>query len=209
MEPTQFPANSSAAKAHEADQALPSRVKQVTTGEVKRKKRSLRRQFSEAFVGGDLKTSSRYVLFDILLPGARDMIWESVSGGFERLIFGDGRRRSSHSSPPHRPEYTNYSNYSSVRNMVPAGRSLTRARSRHNFDDVVLESRSEAEQTLDQMFEVLSTYGTVTVADFYQIVGLAPAHTDYKWGWTDLQGSRVSRDNNGYLLDLPDPSAIQ
>jgi hypothetical protein len=79
------------------------------------------------------------------------------------------------------------------------------ARSRHDFDEIVLQSRTEAEEVIDRLFDLVSRYDTATVADLYELVGIQGSHTDHKWGWTDLRGADVSRTRDGYLLDLPDP----
>jgi hypothetical protein len=82
------------------------------------------------------------------------------------------------------------------------------ARARHDFDEIVLESRTEAEEVIDRLFDLVSRYESATVADLYELVGLASSHTDHKWGWTDLRGAGVSRVRGGYLLDLPDPHPL-
>jgi hypothetical protein len=81
-------------------------------------------------------------------------------------------------------------------------------RARHDFDEIVLDERSEAEEVLDRLFDVVNKYESATVADLYDLVGLPSTHADYKWGWTDLRGAGVSRIRDGYLLDLPDPEII-
>ncbi len=79
------------------------------------------------------------------------------------------------------------------------------ARAGHNFDEIILDQRAEAEEVIDKLFELVSRYDTATVADLYELVGLSATHTDHKWGWSDLHGSGVSRVRGGYLLDLPEP----
>lgn len=82
------------------------------------------------------------------------------------------------------------------------------ARAQHNFDEIVLQSRTEAEEVVDRLFEVVSRYGSASVADLYELVGLSSTHTDNKWGWDDLQGAGVSRVRGGFLLDLPEPEPL-
>lgn len=204
MSEPEFPPNSETAKKN---------IERVTTGEVTRKKKSLRKQFSETFVAGDMRTAVRYMMFDVLLPAAKDMVVDAGSAGIEKLIFGDSRRRRG-STPPQAGAtgYVSYNRYSSP-GPQPMGSGLSRAispraRARHDFDEIVLDSRSEAEQVIDQMFDIVSRYEVATVADLYQMVGLGSSHTDHKWGWTDLRGSGVSRIRDGYLLDLPDPEPL-
>jgi hypothetical protein len=201
MEPTEFPPNS------ETSKRGPKKVERVVSGDVTRKKKSLRKQFSETFVGGDAKMAVRYVIFDVMLPAAKDMVVEAGSQGIEKLIFGESRRRGS--TPPQAGPtgYVSYNRYAMGQSRQPGPqRAMSRqARSAHNFDEIVLESRSEAEEVIDRLFDLVSRYDTATVADLYELVGLGSTHTDHKWGWADLQGAGVSRTRGGYLLDLPEP----
>lgn len=184
-------------------------LKQVTSGTVKRKKKSLRKQFTETFVGGDAKTALHYVVFDVLIPAAKDMIADAGSQGIEKLIFGDSRRRGA--SPPQAGPtgFVSYNRYAMGSRQTSPQRVMSRqARSRHDFDEIILDERGEAEEVIDRLFEVVSRYGSATVADLYELVGLPGSHTDNKWGWTNLQGAGVSRVRSGFLLDLPEPEPL-
>lgn len=209
MENPEFPPNSQASKRIEEEKKL----ERVTTGEVVRKKKSFRKRFSESVVAGDARSTSRFVLLDVLLPAVRDLIVETGQQFIEKLVLGEGRRYrggyGSSSVGPYGQQQpygqVNYTRYSTPR-LTPAQRVLSRqARARHDFDEVVLESRAEAEEVIEQLFEVVSRYESATVADLYELVGLAAAHTDHKWGWTNIRGAGVSRSRDGYVLDLPDP----
>jgi hypothetical protein len=206
MEHPDFPPNSEVSK---KDKSEEKDVKRITSGEVTRKRKSLRKQFSETFVAGDAKTALRYVIFDVLLPAAKDTIVEAGSAGIEKLIFGDTRRRGSippQSGPTGYVSYNRYAMGNRPSILNSSQRVMSRqARARHDFDEIVLESRVEAEEVIDRLFDLVSRYESATVADLYELVGLASNHTDNKWGWTDIRGAGVSRTRDGYLLDLPDP----
>lgn len=207
----EFPPNSGASR-HVPPPAGEKKVDSVVSGGVTRKKKSLRKQFSETFVAGDPKTATRNVLFEVLLPSARDTVVEMGTQFLERLMNGEGRRRGTRSPAAGSQGYIPYQNYAPGmvgRFQTSASRALSnRARSRHDFDEIVLENRTEAEHVVDQLFELVDRYGSATVADLYDLVGVASAHTDNKWGWTDLAGASVSRVRGGYLLNLPDPSPL-
>ena len=95
MDTPKFPPNNDKSK-----KGSSRKVERVTTGEVSRKKKSLRKQFSETFVEGDMKTTARFVVMGVLLPAARDMIYDAASEGVHKLIFGDkGRRRGGSTTP--------------------------------------------------------------------------------------------------------------
>lgn len=204
MEIPDYPSNKGTEEAPEKN------IKRVTSGEPKRRKKSLGRQFRETFIAGDVKTAIRYSAFEVLLPAARDMIWEGVSQGVEKLMFGDSRRGRGSTPPASGPTgYVSYNRYAmGSRQSSPQRAMSRRARSRHDFDEIVLESRVETEEVLDNLYQIVSQYGQVSVMDLYELVGLSSSHTDNKWGWTDLRGAGVTRVRGGFLLDLPEPQPL-
>jgi len=206
MTNSEFPPNSEASKKVRTEQKDITPV--VSSGAVRRKK-SLRKQFTETFVVGDAKTAVRYSLFDIMLPAARDMIVETLQQGIEKLFNGDSRKRGSTSPQAGPTGYVSYNRYAMGGRSSGPSRAISRqARARHNFDEIVMDDRVEAEEVIDRLFDLVSRYESATVADLYELVGLAASHTDHKWGWTDLHGSGVTRIRGGYLLDLPEPEAL-
>lgn len=210
MEIPNYPPNSEASKKEVPRED--KNIKRVTSKEPIRRKKPLRKQFQETFVKGTAKNAAQYVVFDVLIPAARDMLAEAGSQGIERLIYGETRRRTPTPPPSGPTGVVNYGgHFRSPYRMGPSGpqRAMSRmARVRHDFDEIVLESRMEAEEVIDRLFEVVSQYGTATVADLYELVGIASTHTDNKWGWSDLRGTGVSRVRGGYLLDLPEPQPL-
>jgi hypothetical protein len=207
MDTPDFPPNSEASKRPPEDRG----VTRIVSGDAVRKKKPFRKRVSESIIAGDAKTASRFVILDVLLPAAKDMVVEAVSSGFEKLIYGESRRHRGITPPQAGPTgYVSYNRYAMGQNRLPsAQRAISRsARARHDFDEIVLTSRTEAEEVIDRLFDLVSRYESATVADLYELVGLASNHTDHKWGWTDIRGAGVSRSRDGYVLDLPDPTPI-
>ena len=84
-----------------------------------------------------------------------------------------------------------------------------RSRANHNFDEIVLKTRVDAEEVIDNLFMLVGKYESASVADLYEMLGIEGVpYTDDKWGWTDLRGANVTRVSNGYLLDLPKPEPL-
>jgi hypothetical protein len=83
----QFPSNSKAAPG----EPIEKKIEQVTTTGAKTRKKGLGRKFTETFVGGSPRGAVEYMVLNVLIPSARDMLAEAVSQGFERLIYGEGR----------------------------------------------------------------------------------------------------------------------
>lgn len=182
-------------------------IEKVVIGEVQRRKKPLGKQFKEYFIGNDARSVFASILLDVLIPSAKDTMADAVSQGVELMLFGSARSTSrrtgrlpfSHSS---QKTYTNYSTGSSFRR--DEGPSLSRrARATHNFDEIILATRPEAEEVIDRLFDLIGKYGNATVADLYDLIGVTGSFTDDKWGWTDLRGAGVERIRNGYVLNLP------
>lgn len=207
-----FPANSAKAKARSENPRLsdqPEKIERVTSADAIQRKRGLGRQFKETFIAGSGRMAFDYMVLEVVIPAIQDTLIEAIQGGFERLIRGESRTRRARASSIYsdNPPRVDYSRMSST---PYTGRTLSRqSRARHDFGGIVIQSRQEAEDVIDRMFDVLSRYGSVTVATLYELTGIQASHTDEKWGWTSLQGARPARQRNGgWLLDLPDPEPL-
>lgn len=205
-----YPSNSH--KAKDAKDALPEKkIEKIVEGKVVRKKRSLAKRFAETFFSGDID-SVRNNVQDVLISAARDAISDAITTGMERMLFGETRpkRRSSSRPSGMAGGYTNYSRYARPeRDRRDESRGVSRrARGMHEFDEIILATRVEAENVLDKMFDIIENYGHVTVRDFYSMVGVTPEFTDEKYGWVELRGAYVSRSSDGYLMNLPKPEPL-
>lgn len=216
-----FPPNSQRSKAEAGDKIKSEpktdevkKVTKVVEGDVVRQKKPITRRLKDTFVGGDAKAVWGFVVMDVLVPAGKDMIADAFSQGVERMIYGEARSvsRRTGARPGGPSGYVSYDRYSrgpvgSYRREEPREVSR-RARASHDFDEIVLATRVEAETVIDRLFDLVSRYETATVADLYELVGVSGSYTDDKWGWTDIRGAGVDRVRNGYLLNLPKPSPL-
>lgn len=207
-----FPANSQKARDRPEgppQNERPKRVEQVTSAEAVQRKRRLGSRFKETFVGGSARGALDYMVLEVVIPAIQDTMIDAFQGGVERLIRGDNRPRRSGMSSYSNVGHVNYQGMSS--NRPPTSRTISRqSRTRHDFGEIVIQSRQEAEEVIDRMFDILSRYGTVTVADLYELTGIQSGHTDTKWGWTSLRGAKAARlRTGGFLLELPDPESLE
>lgn len=205
-----FPSNSREPRASKVEKPDKDPVLKVVEGRVVRRKKPLGKRFSEIFFGGDTKGVVEYIVNDVLIPAAKDTITDAVSQGIERMIFGEsrsgGRRPSSRQGAfGGGSSSINYSRYatSGRRDETTRPPMSRRARGSHDFDEIILASRAEADDVIEQLFDVLEKYDQVSVKDLYELVGENYHHTDEKWGWTNLRGAGVTRTGGGYLLNLP------
>lgn len=188
------------------------KVESVTSAPAEQRKPGLGRKFKTTIIGGAARDTAEYMVADVIIPAVRDMVFDAFEGGLHRLIYGESTRTrrnvpSSYSNVGH----VNYQGMSTRQQpQQSSGRSLSRrSRNQHDFGEIIIEDRREAQETLDQMFEFLSRFGEVKVSDLYTMTRIRTEHVDHKWGWTSLQGAKLVRTRDGrYLLDLPEPEAL-
>ena len=178
------------------------RPEKIVKGTVKRKKKPLGEKAAELFIGEEFKNVVNYILYDIIIPEAKKAISDSVSDGIEMLLFGSKRNDKKEVGRSGYRSYTSYSN-PSRRETRPIS-----TRNRRRFDDIILESRDDAEHVIDEMLELIDIFGMVSVADLYDLVGISGDYTDNNYGWTTLRTANVRRVRSGYLIELPPPILI-
>lgn len=188
-------------------------IERVTTGEVIVKKKGIGAKFKDVFVMADFKSVAAYVVVDVLLPAAKNMIVDGASKGVERMMYGSAstRQRPYGPSGP-RVTYNQPVNrsYRDVISRSAAPRPEPGPRNQRNVrDDFILSSREEAELVLERMNDILEQYEIVSVADFNELVGYPAVHTDNKWGWSFLGDVQIRQLREGYLIDLPPAEPIQ
>ena len=112
------------------------------------------------------------------------------------ILYGESRRGGRRSTAD-KVSYRSYSDYSRPREV----RSTTA--SRYSYDEIILDSRGEAEDVLARLDELIDSYGLVRVADLYDLVGITGDYTDNKYGWTSLRTAEVIRVREGYAIKMP------
>lgn len=179
------------------EQTLPEKkIEPVVKGKVTKKKNNVRK-ITDTFVTEDIQNVKSYVLMDVLVPAIKKAVSDIVTNGIDMLLYGEtgrSRRKTNASTVSYRNYYDNRreERYSS-----------SRTRTGYSYDDVILETRGEAEDVLSRMDELIDTYGVVSVADLYDLVGISCNYTDNKYGWTNLRNAEPVRVRDGYMLKLP------
>ena len=192
-------------KAKVEEEKPETKIEKVVSGTSTKKKRSLFKRFADIFLTEDVGDVKTYILYDVLIPAVKENIADMINGAVGMLFFGEANRRSRRSTNPQNGTRINYGGYFSDGQKKEKMPNYNRSRIAHNFDDVIFETRGDAELVLDGMLELLnSEYRQVTVADFYDLAGITSEWTDNKYGWTDLRSARVvGSPSRGYSIELP------
>lgn len=208
-----YPANSNKGKMPVPKKQEKPKIEKVVAGEVLRRKKPLGKRIAETFGAADMRSVGGFVLIDVMIPAAKDMVADAISQGIERMLFGEARSTSRRPNKRYGGDngYVAYNRYGPSNRETPPFRAQgpsRRARAAHDFDEIILATRVEAEGVIERLFDLIERYQSATVADLYELVGVQGQFTDDKWGWVDIRGAGVTRIRNGYLLDLPRPTPL-
>ena len=170
------------------------KLDKVVNGTVKTKKKSKISKFFGNIVSDDATSIKSYIVSDVVIPSVKKAITETI----DMILYGDSRKSRTNASKISYKSYYDRS-YSEPRSYS----QLPPVKTGYSFDDIVLESRGDAEQVLSQMNDLIDTYGVASVADLFDLVGISGNYTDNKYGWTNLRNAEVKRSRDGYVLDMP------
>lgn len=195
-----YPSNSNKSKEM---QPTERKVEKIISGQAKVRKRSELRKFTDIFLPEDVEDVKTYIIRDVIIPKVRDMLHDIGAEAWDSLwgIKG-GSSRSVNAS------HVSYRQYYDKKNKVSTPSSSSRVGYGFRPEDTVLESRGEAEDVLTRMDEMISMYGTVSIADFKDMCGVTPLYTDNKYGWTDVRSASIVRIREGYVIKMSRPMPL-
>lgn len=165
------------------------KVEKVVSGTVTTRKKSGFRKFTDELISDNASNIKTYIFKDIFIPTIKKGITDIV----DMILYGGSRKPGTNAS---RISYRSY--YDEPRTRVDAPRI-----SRFNYEDIVVETRGDAEAVLSQLNDIIDVYGMASIADLYDLVGISGEFTDHKYGWTNLRNAEAVRVSNGYAFRLP------
>jgi hypothetical protein len=181
----------------------------VTKKDIVTTKPSVWKKFKDSFISEDMQDVQDYIFLDIIVPGIKNAVLDTL----ERIFFSSssGRDRDRRDSSYGRTSYSSY--YKSERN----GRRRDRDR-RDNDEDrrdkgvdyrnIVVTHREDAEEIVRQMRDYIRDYDSVSVARLLDLIDEPGRYTDNNYGWTDERDINIKRLRNGYLIDVPEAEYI-
>lgn len=163
-----------------------------------------------------------YLNEEIIIPAIKNIIVESVTSGINMAIFGErgSRPTTNYTQNSQRSVYRPHTNYSS---SVPRTSRYTSERPdpsvrhrevhrslRYGVEEYPIPDRMEANNVLTVLIEMADRYDYVSVADYYDLLGVASAHTDHNFGWSydDILKGSVIPVGREYVVNLPPVTEI-
>lgn len=194
-----YPSNSHKAREEVAEK----KVEKVVSGKTSTKKKSGIRKLSDTFLSEDVGNVKSYIFSEVLLPAAKKLVSDIVTNGTNMLLYGEIKNKKGNSS---KVSYSRY--YDDRRDRSRDYRSPV-VRNNFDYDEIIFETRGDAEAVLDAMYDILNQYKVVSVAELYDLASITTHnYTCNNYGWIDLRGSSVVRVRDGYILKLPRALAI-
>ena len=161
------------------EQQSEKKVEAVITGAAKTRKKGEMQKFADVFIAEDAN---------------------NVTTGIDMILYGEAGR-SKKNGTASKVSYRNY--YEQGSDRVRAG-SVGNRRNTPDYDDILFDTRGDAEAVLDAMNDIISQYGTVSVSDFYDLARVPNDNfTMNRYGWTNIGGATAVRVRDGYILKLP------
>lgn len=217
----QLPSNSHRQRqTPDAEPPQQKKVAPVITGTVVTRKQPFMRRISDTFLANRADTVGEFVVFDVLIPAAKNTFSDAVSYFVDKMLFENGRGRASNyrgvaggvgqyaaASMAQQVAYNRAGN-PMPGGMPPQPAISHRGRARHDFKEIVFPTRIEAEAVVDALLSRITEYNAVTVSDLYEMCNITPNYTDDKFGWTNIAGTGVIRAGGGFVIDLPRPEQL-
>lgn len=178
-----------------------NKVNSVVSGGAQKKKRSSLKELTDGFIQEDVATVRSSLWNDVLIPAAKKTIYDMLTSGLEMFFYGG-------SGVPKRNKMDKASWRDGWRDSGSKPVERIKSDTGYRFDDVIFQSRGDAERVLEVLYEIIDQYKVVSVADLYSAAGVTGNYTDQNYGWEDIRGAKIVLFSDGYLLKMPKPMPL-
>lgn len=181
-------------------------VKQIAKGKVR--KQSLLKKFTKYIIEDSIESAKEKTLGDIIIPGVKTLIFDTLTDMLDIILFGgNGAPMGRYSASPRsrKSGQTSYNKfYDDKSNRTGnGGRTMAYRDAPYDPDDIILDTRAQANDVLNELNYIIQKYGQASIANFYDIVGVTGEWTDNRYGWTSLRGAAIKPVRDGFMVILP------
>lgn len=177
------------------------KVEKVVTGEVVMQKKSSGRKFLETFFVEDLKSIKDYIVSDIIIPYAKNIL----SDAFNTMLYGSSGRGA---RPTGTNQRTSYQRYYDEKRSRPSSAPIAN-NDTYDVDNMIFRNYVDADKVLDGLRDICREYDMASVGDLKMLLGEGTIPNDYSWGWENLDNATIARTRDGYIIRLPKTQRIK
>lgn len=190
------------------------KVEPVVKSKVHTRKRTAKTIMQAIFVPQDVESVRDYIIFDIVIPKAKTVVADLGNSILNAILFGDaGPSRVTPFGQGSGVQRVSYNSYSSTRQSQQGNTNYSTSSRRYAqstqqnraiFEDVIFDSKPDADAVLNKLNEMIDMYGVVSVNDAYDACDLSAPYTYNNYGWTSLTSAYVDRDRHGqWVIHFP------
>lgn len=204
MAQVNIPSNSKASK------EVTHRFEKAATPKAKTVKKSGAKKLADIFIQGDVEQVRHTIIYDMIIPAGKHLLMSVAESALRMILFNDQSRVGSYQNPqwynPPQSVSVPRTSYSSfyVRQNAPNAQNQYAPASNYASDCVqVFPSRVDAESVLSELRNSLDEYQSVSVGDFYDLIGVSSSYVDFSYGWYELNSAVVRPVPGGFVIDFP------
>lgn len=174
----------------------------IITKATKMKKPIFTRVGEALFGEGGIRNVFIYIGKEVVLPAVQNIIVDGVTSGINMAVFGESKRTKGPYSGPVRYNDRFNSRAAPVQN---GNGYISNIKAANRVNDYVIEKYEDTEEILSRLGEHSKEYGVVSIAEYYDMIGVETTYVDYEYGWTDedIMKSTIRRVTNGWFIDFP------
>lgn len=180
------------------------KVKQVAKGKVR--KQSRLKKFTRYIIEDNIESAKEKTLGEIIIPGVKTLIFDTLTDMLDIMLFGgNGAPMGRYAASPRvrKGGQTSYDKYYNGKTTGNGTRGGSYRDVPYDPDDIILDTRAQANNALNELNNIILKYGQASVANFYDIVGVTGEWTDNRYGWTSLRGAGIKPVRDGFMIILP------
>lgn len=206
-----------------SEDIVPEKTKRKISGLVENYKEPLSKRIIRSLFEGDPKSVAMSLISEVAIPKTKDILADFFTRGIEKAIYGDDDTRGgrnyysgyssySNNQPTRRSSYDSY--YKGERYRAP---ETIQQNPKVRWDRIVMRTRPQAMDLLNQLRDDLRRYHSVSITDLYDYVTdvdeelgamIDSDFPDSNWGWVNLDRVPIEAVSGGYWVKLPKPVRI-
>lgn len=173
-------------------------------------KKERKKSFVNKFLKGWGPELGDFIVNDLVIPNLGNIAQDAIGYLFNgdnyvpsrkssKIVTFDSGRRS------RRRDYDDY--FDDDRRS----RRYARPRERDEWNSIIFESRADALQVLNEMYDYACRYDYVSIANFYSLCGKTDyphTYNDYGWSSEALRSAEEFSDYGDWKINFPKPKSI-
>ncbi len=159
-----------------------------------------------------------YVNDEIIKPAIKNIIVDAVTSGINMVMYGErggssrgyrGGQSRGYQGGGYQPR-TNYTSRYTQHQPEPTQAPREVSRTRYGVEEYLIGDRNDAAHVLIQLTENAEVYGNVSVADYYDLIGVPSVYTDNQYGWSHelITRATIVPARGGYVIRFPQVEVI-